>query len=78
LYINRIYYPYLKEKSFLKLKNSKFKYLVDVLRKKKNDPIILFDGIGKEFFAKIYDIKKNFLVIKIKKALEIKNSKWFR
>ena len=74
MYISRIYYPYLNPKSLIIVKDSKFKYIVNVLRKKINDSIILFNGMGQEYYSSIHDIKKKHLILKVKRVLTI-NSK---
>jgi len=65
--ISRIYCPYIKNDSFVLLKNSRFNYVKNVLRKQVHESIVIFDGLGTEYLASIKEIRKNSLLLKTEK-----------
>lgn len=74
--ISRIYHPYIRSNSNLIIKNNRFNYIKNVLRKKVNDKIIVFDGINSEYYASIISLKKTYLTIKINDKLVNKSTEF--
>ncbi len=59
----RIYFPekLLSEKS-ITLTTKQVHYLINVMRKKKDDTILIFNNIDGEFLAKISEIYKKYII----------------
>ena len=66
-------------KSSVKLENKQVHYLINVMRKKIDDPILVFNSVNGEFLAKISEIYKNTIIIDIIKKIrdvKIENDIW--
>ena len=76
----RLYFPgKISLKSPVKLKNKQVHYLINVMRKKIDDSILVFNGVNGEFLAKISEIYKNTIIIDIIKKtrdVQIDNDIW--
>ena len=76
----RIYFPgKLSLKSQVKLENKQVHYLINVMRKKIDDSILVFNSVNGEFLAKISEIYKNTIIIDIIKKIrdvKIENDIW--
>ena len=76
----RLYFPgKISLKSPVKLENKQVHYLINVMRKKIDDPILVFNSVNGEFLAKISEINKNTIIIKIIKKIrdvKIENDIW--
>ena len=76
----RLYFPgELSLKNPVKLENKQVHYLINVMRKKIDDSILVFNNINGEFLAKISIIYKNSIIIDIIKKtreVEIENDIW--
>ena len=70
----RLYFPgQISLKSPVKLENKQVHYLINVMRKKIDDSILVFNGVNGEFLAKISEIYKNTIIIDIiKKTRDVK------
>ena len=70
----RLYFPgKLSLKIPIKLENKQVHYLINVMRKKIDDSILVFNSVNGEFLAKISEINKNTIIIDIiKKIREVK------
>ena len=70
----RLYYPgKLSLKNPIKLENNQVHYLINVMRKKINDSILVFNSVNGEFLGNILEIYKNTIIIDIiKKTREVK------
>lgn len=53
-------------------------HILDVMRLKKGDRIVAFDGTGKEYFGIIEDISKKSLIIKIEEEKESKTKRSYK
>ena len=69
----RLYFPgQLSLKNVVKLENKQVHYLKNVMRKKIDDSILVFNNVNGEFLAKISKIYKNSIDIDlIKKTREV-------
>ena len=76
----RLYFPgKLSLKSPVKLENKQVHYLINVMRKKIDDSILVFNSVNGEFLAKISEIYKNTIIIDIIKKIrdvKIENDIW--
>ena len=76
----RLYFPgKLSLKSPIKLENKQVHYLINVMRKKIDDSILVFNSVNGEFLAKISEIYKNTIIIDIIKKVrdvKIENDIW--
>ena len=76
----RLYFPgKLSLKIPIKLENKQVHYLINVMRKKIDDSILVFNSVNGEFLAKISEIYKNTIIIDIIKKIrdvEIENDIW--
>ena len=76
----RLYFPgKLSLEDPVKLENKQVHYLINVMRKKINDSILVFNSINGEFLAKISKIYKNTIIIEILKKIrdvKIENDIW--
>ena len=76
----RLYFPgKLSLEDPVKLENKQVHYLINVMRKKIDDSILVFNSINGEFLAKISEIYKNTIIIKIIKKIrdvKIENDIW--
>ena len=76
----RLYYPgKLSLKNPIKLENNQVHYLINVMRKKIDDSILVFNSVNGEFLGNILEIYKNTIIIDIiKKTREakIENDIW--
>ena len=66
-------------KSSVKLENKQVHYLINVMRKKIDDSILVFNSVNGEFLAKISEIYKNTIIIDIIKKtrdVKIENDIW--
>ena len=76
----RLYFPgKISLKSPVKLENKQVHYLTNVMRKKIDDSIIVFNSVNGEFLAKISEIYKNTIIIDIIKKIrdvKIENDIW--
>ena len=76
----RLYFPgELSLKNPVKLENKQVHYLINVMRKKKDDLILVFNNVNGEFLAKISKIYKNTIIVDIIKKtrkVEIENDIW--
>ena len=70
----RLYYPEkLSLKNPIKLENKQVHYLINVMRKKIDDSILVFNSVNGEFLGNILEIYKNTIIIDIiKKTREVK------
>jgi len=70
----RLYYPgKLSLKNPIKLENNQVHYLINVMRKKIDDSILVFNSVNGEFLGNILEIYKNTIIIDIiKKTREVK------
>ena len=70
----RLYYPgKLSLKNPIKLENNQVHYLINVMRKKLDDSILVFNSVNGEFLGNILEIYKNTIIIDIiKKTREVK------
>ena len=76
----RLYYPgKLSLKNLIKLENKQVHYLINVMRKKIDDSILVFNSVNGEFLGNILEIYKNTIIIDIIKKtreVEIENDIW--
>ena len=76
----RLYFPgEISLKIPVKLENKQVHYLINVMRKKIDDSIIVFNSVNGEFLAKISEIYKNTIIIDIIKKIrdvKIENDIW--
>ena len=76
----RLYFPgKISLKSPVKLENKQVHYLINVMRKKIDDSILVFNSVNGEFLAKISEINKNTIIIDIIKKIrdvKIENDIW--
>ena len=76
----RLYFPgKISLKSPVKLENKQVHYLINVMRKKIDDSILVFNSVDGEFLAKISEINKNTIIIDIIKKIrdvKIENDIW--
>ena len=76
----RLYFPgKISLKSRVKLENKQVHYLINVMRKKIDDSILVFNSVNGEFLAKISEINKNTIIIDIIKKIrdvKIENDIW--
>ena len=76
----RLYCPgKISLKSPVKLENKQVHYLINVMRKKIDDSILVFNSVNGEFLAKISEIYKNKIIIDIIKKtrdVKIENDIW--
>ena len=76
----RLYFPgKISFKSPVKLENKQVHYLINVMRKKIDDSILVFNSVNGEFLAKISEIYKNTIIIDIIKKtrdVQIDNDIW--
>ena len=76
----RLYFPgKISLKSSVKLENKQVHYLINVMRKKIGDSILVFNSVNGEFLAKISEIYKNTIIIDIIKKIsdvKIENDIW--
>ena len=76
----RLYFPgKLSLEDPVKLENKQVHYLINVMRKKIDDSILVFNGVNGEFLAKISEIYKNTIIIDIIKKIrdvKIENDIW--
>ena len=76
----RLYFPgKISLRNSVKLENKQVHYLINVMRKKIDDPILVFNSVNGEFLAKISEINKNTIIIKIIKKIrdvKIENDIW--
>ena len=76
----RLYFPgKISLKIPVKLENKQVHYLTNVMRKKIDDSIIVFNSVNGEFLAKISEIYKNTIIIDIIKKIrdvKIENDIW--
>ena len=76
----RLYFPgKLSLKSPVKLENKQVHYLINVMRKKIDDSILVFNSVNGEFLGKISEIYKNTIIIDIIKKVrdvKIENDIW--
>ena len=76
----RLYFPgQISLKSPVKLENKQVHYLINVMRKKIDDSILVFNSVNGEFLAKISEIYKNIIIIDIIKKIrdvKIENDIW--
>ena len=76
----RLYFPgKLSLEEPVKLENKQVHYLINVMRKKIDDSILVFNSVNGEFLAKISEIYKNKIIIDIIKKtrdVKIENDIW--
>ncbi len=76
----RLYFPgKLSLEDSVKLENKQVHYLINVMRKKIDDSILVFNSINGEFLAKISEIYKNTIIIHVIKKIrdvKIENDIW--
>ncbi len=76
----RLYFPgKLSLEDPVKLENKQVHYLINVMRKKIDDSILIFNSVNGEFLAKISEIYKNTIIIDIIKKIrdvKIENDIW--
>ena len=76
----RLYFPgKISSKNPVKLENKQVHYLINVMRKKIDDSILVFNSVNGEFLAKISEIYKNTIIIDIIKKIrdvKIENDIW--
>ena len=76
----RLYFPgRISLKNQVKLENKQVHYLINVMRKKIDDSILVFNSVNGEFLAKISEINKNTIIIDIIKKIrdvKIENDIW--
>ena len=76
----RLYFPgKISLKSSVKLENKQVHYLINVMRKKIDDSILVFNNVNGEYLAKISEIYKNTIIIDIIKKIrdvKIENDIW--
>ena len=76
----RLYFPgKISLKNPVKLEDKQVHYLINVMRKKIDDSIIVFNSVNGEFLAKISEIYKNTIIINIIKKIrnvKIENDIW--
>ncbi len=76
----RLYFPgKISLKSLVKLENKQVHYLINVMRKKIDDSILVFNSVDGEFLAIISEIYKNTIIIDIIKKIrdvKIENDIW--
>ena len=76
----RLYFPgKLSLEDPVKLENKQVHYLINVMRKKIDDSILVFNNVNGEFLAKISEINKNTIIIDIIKKIrdvKIENDIW--
>ena len=76
----RLYFPgKLSLEDPVKLENKQVHYLINVMRKKIDDSILVFNSINGEFLAKISEIYKNTIIIHVIKKIrdvKIENDIW--
>ena len=76
----RLYFPgKISLKSPVKLENKQVHYLINVMRKKIDDSILVFNSVNGEYLAKISKIYKNTIIIVIIKKIrdvKIENDIW--
>ena len=76
----RLYFPgEISLKIPVKLENKQVHYLINVMRKKIDDSILVFNSVNGEFLAKISEIYKNTIIIDIIKKIrdvKIENDIW--
>ena len=76
----RLYFPgKLSLEDPVKLENKQVHYLINVMRKKIDDSILVFNSVNGEFLAKISEIYKNTIIINIIKKIrdvKIENDIW--
>ena len=76
----RLYFPgKLSLEDPVKLENKQVHYLINVMRKKIDDSILVFNSINGEYLAKITEIYKNTIIIDIIKKIrdvKIENDIW--
>jgi 16S rRNA (uracil1498-N3)-methyltransferase len=76
----RLYYPrHLSVKNSIKLEKKQVHYLINVMRKKIDDSILVFNSFNGEFLAKISEISKNTIIVDIIKKIrdvKIENDIW--
>ena len=76
----RLYFPgKLSLEDPVKLENKQVHYLINVMRKKIDDSILVFNSVNGEFLAKISEIYKNTIIIDIIKKtrdVQIDNDIW--
>ena len=76
----RLYFPgKLSLEDPVKLENKQVHYLINVMRKKIDDSILVFNSVNGEFLAKISEIYKNTIIIDIIKKIrdvKIENDIW--
>ena len=76
----RLYFPgKLSLEDPVKLENKQVHYLINVMRKKIEDSILVFNSVNGEFLAKISEINKNKIIIDIIKKtrdVQIDNDIW--
>ena len=72
----RLYFPgKISLKNPVKLENKQVHYLINVMRKKIDDSILVFNSVNGEFLAKISEIYKNTIIIDIIKKYEMSKLK---
>ena len=69
----RLYFPgKLSLKNPVKLENKQVHYLINVMRKKKDDTLLVFNSVDGEYLAKISPIYKKYVLLTIvKKTREV-------
>ena len=69
----RLYFPgKLSLKKRVKLENKQVHYLVNVMRKKKDDTLLIFNSVDGEYLAQISQIcKKNIVLTIVKKIRDV-------
>ena len=76
----RLYFPgKLSLEDPVKLENKQVHYLINVMRKKIDDSILVFNSVNGEYLAKISEIYKNTIIINIIKKIrdvKIENDIW--
>ena len=66
----RLYYPgKLSLKNPVKLENKEVHYLINVMRKKKDDTLLIFNSVDGEYLAKISKIYKKYIALTIVKKI---------
>ena len=67
----RLYFPgKLSLKNPVKLENKQVHYLINVMRKKKDDTLLVFNSVDVEYLAKISQIYKKYILLTIEKKQE--------